>query len=77
MGIKDFILKKQMERQLKNMPEQQKEMFRSLMENHSGLMEKIAGEVKERKDKGQDEHLAGIAVMKKYQGEIQKAITGK
>ena len=77
MGIKDYFVKKQFEKQLKNLPEQQREMLTYLMEHHSDLMEKIQNEIKERTDTGQDQQLASMAIMKKYQPEIQKALSKK
>ena len=74
MGIKNFVTRKMLQRQLKNLPESQREMFMKMFENNPDLFEKIAKEIKEKKDQGQDEMLAATTVMKKYQPELQKAM---
>ena len=71
MGVKSFLAKKMLERQLKNLPEAQRGMFMRMFEEDPGLFEKIAGEIQEKKKSGQDEMLAAMAVMKKYQSEMQ------
>lgn len=71
MGVKGFLTKKMMERQLKNMPEEQRKLFIRMFEENPDLFEKIAKEVQEKKKSGQDEMLAAASVMRKYQSEIQ------
>ena len=75
MGFKNFIFKKAMQHKLKNAPTEQKEIIMKLIEEHPELFEKIEKEVKERKAAGQDEMLASVTVMKKYQAEIQKILS--
>ena len=72
MGIKDFVQRKVIEKKLANLPPAQREMFTKLMEKNPDLFNKIGKEVEERKKKGQDELMASMAVMKKYEGELQK-----
>ena len=74
MGIKDFIFKKAFQRNLKGLPEDQRKMFMTLFDENPEFFEKISLEIKERKDRGQDESIASAAVMKKYQGELLKMI---
>ena len=74
MGIKGFLTKKMMERQLKNMPEEQRKLFMRMFEENPDLFEKIAKEVQEKKKGGQDEMLATASVMRKYQSEMQELI---
>ena len=74
MGIKGFLTKKMMERQLKNMPEEQRKLFMRMFEENPDLFEKIAKEVQEKKKGGQDEMLAAASVMRKYQSEMQGLI---
>lgn len=74
MGVKDFFVRKMIERQLKNVPEGQRALFMKLFEEDPKLFERIANEVKEKKKQGQDETLAAVAVMRKYQPEIQALI---
>ncbi len=75
MGVKSFIARKMIERQMKNLPESQKAMFMSMYERNPALFENIAKEIQEKKKQGQDEMLATMAVMKKYQPEMQKLMT--
>ena len=72
MGVKNFLTRKMLERHLKKLPEGQRAMFMKMFEKDPALFEKIAKEVKEKKDQGQDEMLATVAVMKKYQSEMQQ-----
>ena len=74
MGVKDFLTKKMLEKQLKHMPEGQRKMFMRMFEENPELFEKIAKEVKEKKKGGQDEMLAVASVMRKYQPEMQALI---
>lgn len=74
MGIKGFLTKKMMERQLKNMPEGQRKLFMRMFEENPDLFEKIAKEVQEKKKGGQDEMLATASVMRKYQSTMQELI---
>ena len=71
MGVKSFFVRKAIERQMKDFPEEQREMFIRLFEENPELFEKIAREVKEKKKAGQDETLAAVSVMKKYQADMQ------
>ena len=71
MGVKDFLARKVLERQMKHLPEGQREMFMRMFEEDPKLFETIAKEIKEKKDQGQDEMLAAMSVMKKYQSEMQ------
>ena len=75
MGVKDFFQRKAIERQLKNLPEGQREIFQKMFEKNPDLFEKIAKEIKEKKDQGQDELLASATVMKKYENEMRKIIS--
>ncbi len=74
MGIKNYITKKVLERKLKDAPPQQREMITSLVENNPELFEKITKEIKQEMKQGKSEMAASMLVMKKYQGEIQKAM---
>ena len=74
MGFKDYVSKKMFERQLKDLPPQQKEMFKKLYEKNPKLFEDIAKEIQERKKKGQDERLASIAVMRKYESQLRSML---
>ena len=74
MGLKDFVTDKFLQRQLKHLPESQREMIMKVIKAEPELFEKIAKEIKEKKDNGQDEMMASVSVMKKYQQELQQAM---
>ena len=67
MGIKDFLIKKQLEKQLKNLPEQQREAILKMVEKNPVFFKKINDEINENVKNGQDKMLASMSVMKKYQ----------
>ena len=72
MGIRNFIQRKVIEKKLANLPPAQRDMFAKMMEKDPDLFTKIGKEVEERKKKGQDEIMASVAVMKKYEADLQK-----
>ncbi len=71
-GIKNFFVKKLVEKQLKNVPPAQREMIIKMVEKNPDLFKKIAEEVEnKKKHEGKDEMTATMEVMKKYQNEIR------
>ena len=72
MGIKDFLIKKQLEKQLKNLPENQKQVIMKMVDENPDFFKKINNEINENVKNGQDKMLASVSVMKKYQAQIQK-----
>ncbi len=72
MGMKNFLARKMLDRQLKNLPESQRAIFIKMFDEDPEFFERLAKEIKEKKDQGQDEMLAAMAVMKKHQPEMQK-----
>lgn len=75
MSIKDFFIKKLAERQLKDMPKEQREMIQTLLQNNPDLFVKMSKEVEHKvKKEGKDQMLAMMEVGKKYQKELQAAL---
>ena len=74
MGIKDFFIKKALQSQLKDIPKDQQEMIMKLVEENPELFTKISKEVKTLTKSGKSEMIAMMEVMKKYQGDLQKAM---
>jgi hypothetical protein len=75
MGVKDFLIKKLAERQLKDMPAEQKEIVMTLLENNPDLFMKMSKEVEHKiKKEGKDQTLAMMEVGKKYQKELKQAL---
>ncbi|MEX0933864.1 MAG: hypothetical protein WD003_01200 [Candidatus Paceibacterota bacterium] len=72
--LKDYFMKKMLERQLKDLPESQREMVKGALEKNPELFKKIAEEVKRETKKGIPEAAATMQVMRKHQGELQKLL---
>ncbi len=69
--IKSFAVKKLLESQLKNVPEDQRELIMALVEKDPTLFEKIAKELQEEmKKNGNNQMNAAMKVLPKYQKEI-------
>ncbi len=68
--IKNYATKKLLERQLKNAPEDQKEMIMTMLDKDPALFEKIAKEMQEEMKKGGSEMSVAMKVLPKYQKEI-------
>lgn len=77
MSIKDFLIKQVLKRKLKDLPPEQQEMFTKLVSENPELFKKIAEEIERKvKYEGKEEMAASFEVMRKYQGELQKIMTG-
>lgn len=63
-------MKKLLEKQLKNVPEDQREMIMTMMEKDPALFEKIAKEMQEEMKKGGNQMAVAMKVLPKYQKEI-------
>ena len=72
-----FLTKKVMEAKLKDLPQEQKELIITLMEEHPDFLKKIQKEIKEKKKQGIDEQTASMQVMFKYQKDFQKIMMNK
>ena len=69
--VKDFAVKKLLEKQLKGVPEDQKEMIMTMVEKDPKLFEKIAKELQaEMKVNNNNQQAAAMKVLPKYQKEI-------
>jgi mRNA-degrading endonuclease RelE of RelBE toxin-antitoxin system len=76
MSIKNFLIKKAAERQLKNMPKEQQDMILKLLENNPDLFVKMSKEIEHKvKKEGKDQMLAMMEVSKKYQKELREALS--
>lgn len=74
---KNFMMKKLIERQLKNAPAEQRELITTLMEKDPALFEKIAAEMQAEIKSGKDQMAAAMKVMPKYQKELQALMGDK
>ncbi len=74
---KNFMMKKLLEKQLKNAPPEQRELVMTLMEKNPELLEKIATEMQAEIKAGKTQMAAAMKVMPKYQKELQAAMGDK
>jgi hypothetical protein len=69
--LKNLAIKKALESQMKNVPEDQKQMIMEMLEKDPALFEKIAKEIQaELKINGNNQMAAATKVLPKYQKEI-------
>lgn len=74
--IKNFAMRKLVERQLKKAPEDQKQMIMGLLEKDPKLFEQIATEMQaELKKNGNNQMAAAMKVLPKYQKEIMASMS--
>jgi len=72
--FKNYVLKKMMESQLRDVPPEQKEMILNVISENPELFQKIVAEVQASVKEGKDQMAAMMEVMQKHQTELQKAI---
>lgn len=73
--IKEFFLKQAVKYGAKNLPKDQQEMLQKAVEKNPELFTKIAKEIEALKKEGKPEMYAALDVMKKYQKELQAAMS--
>ena len=75
-NLKNFAVKKLLERQLKNAPPEQREMITALLEKDPDTFTKIAKEMQEELKKNDNNQMAAaMNVLPKYQKEIMGAMS--
>ena len=73
--LKQAAMKKLMDRQLKDVPEDQRQMIEGLMEKDPELMTQIAKEMQaEMKANGDNQMAAAMKVLPKHQARLQAAM---
>lgn len=75
--IKNFMMKKLAQRQLKDAPADQKELIMTLMEKDPELFEKISKEMQAEMKAGKTQMSAAMKVMPKYQKQLQALMGNK
>lgn len=75
--IKDFLMKKMLERQLKGLPKAQQEQFMGLIQKNPEFFTKIGKEIKVELKKGRPQMAATMDVMKKHQDQLRKIMQEK
>jgi chromatin remodeling complex protein RSC6 len=76
MGVKDFFMKKMLEKQLKDLPADQRDKMIGVISENPEFFQKIAEEIKQAQKGGKDQMAATMEVMRKHQGELQKIMGG-
>jgi hypothetical protein len=74
---KQFMMRKMLERQLKNAPPDQRELVMTMLEKDPKLFEKIATEMQAEIKAGKSQMQAAMKVLPKYQSELQKIMGDK
>jgi len=74
---KNFMVRKLLERQLKDAPAEQRELIMTLMEKDPALFEKIAAEMQVEIKAGKSQMAAAMKVMPKYQAQLQALMGDK
>lgn len=69
--FKDFIMKKLLDRQLKNIPEEQKEKIMKLITEKPELFQKIAMEAQEKMKQGKSQEAAMMEVAQAHKDELK------
>ncbi|MES2224056.1 MAG: hypothetical protein V4469_03960 [Patescibacteria group bacterium] len=69
--FKDFIMRKMLDRQLKDVPEDQKEKIMKLITEKPELFQKIALEAQEKMKQGKSQMDAMMEVAKAHQDELK------
>jgi len=70
--LKDFLLKKMMEKQLRGVPEAQKMQLMNMFLNNQDFFKKMSTEIQEEVKKGKSTMEASQSVALRYQDEIKK-----
>jgi effector-binding domain-containing protein len=74
--LKNYAIKKMLDSQMKDVPEDQKQMVMEMLEKDPALFEKIAKEIQEElKKNGNNQMAAATKVLPKYQNEILKVMS--
>lgn len=70
--LKEFLLRKMLKSQLKDVPEAEQEKLIKVISENPELFQKIAAEAQEKMKGGKDQMTAMIEVMSKYKDDLQK-----
>ncbi len=71
MSIKDFLMKKMLQSQLKGVPQAEQDKLFAMIEKNPDLFQKIALEVQEQMKNGKDQMSATMEVAKKYESDLK------
>ena len=71
-----MMMKAMMSRQLKGMPKGMQDKVLEAVDKNPDFFKKMADEIKERTDQGEDKMMASQAVAMKYQQDLMKIMMG-
>lgn len=74
---KNFLMRKMLERQLKDASPEQKELILTMVEKDPKLFEKIAEEMQAEMKQGRTQMQAAMKVMPKYQAQLKEMMGDK
>ncbi len=74
---KQYMTQKLLQHQLKNVPEDQRELIMTMLEKDPALFEKIAKEMQDEIKKGASQMNAAMKVLPKYQAQLQALMGDK
>ena len=69
--FKDFFLKKMLDSQLKNVPEEQRQKVIEMISQNPDFFNKIAEEVKKEVDAGKNQMSATMEVVQRHKSELE------
>jgi len=69
--FKNFVLKKLVEKQMKDLPKDQQEKILRLIQEHPELFQKIAAEIQSKTAQGKNQMQATMEVMKTHEAELR------
>lgn len=72
--IKDFFIRKTIEKQLAGVPKEQQEMLIAAIQKNPKLFEEIAKEIKVEMDAGKDQMAAAMTAFKNHEQELREAL---
>ena len=75
--IKEFLMRKMMEKQLANVPKEEQDKIIKAVSENPQLFTDIAQKIKAKTDAGQDQMKAAMEVMSEYQAELSKILGPK
>ena len=77
MGVKDFFMKKMLEKQMKDLPKDQREKMIEVITKNPEFFKKISNEIQQEMKGGKDQMAATMGVMRKHQAELQRIMGGQ
>lgn len=73
--FKELLLKKLIKSKLGDLPTEEQDKIIRIVTKNPELFQEIAVKIKQQMDGGKDQMAATMAVMKEYQGQIQKLMS--